>query len=301
MLQKSPDPDVMTNDLIINFTPTGLIPTREMTPHVPLSVGEIVEDVHKAVELGITMVHIHAREAGTGIPSHKAEIYRDIIAGIRSYSQDLVICVSLSGRIVNSFEHRAEPLQLDGGEKPDMGSLTLSSLNFNTTASINSPETIQKLALEMKNRGIVPEFEAFDSGMINYARYLQRKNLVEAPYYFNLLFGNIACAQASLLHVGVMTGEMPQGSVWSLAGIGNDQLPMNSLAVAMGWGVRVGLEDNIWYDPARTKLARNIDLLRRIHDLASANDRKIMSPGKFRELLNLEKGFGKYGRKVSGL
>jgi uncharacterized protein (DUF849 family) len=283
-------------DLIVNFTPTGMIPTRELTCHVPITAEEIVEDVHKAYEIGITMVHIHAREAATGQSSYKAEVYGKIIEGIRSFSEELIICVTLSGRNITEFEKRAEVLQLEGNLKPDMGSLTLSSLNFNRVVSMNSPEMIQKLALEMKSRGILAELEAFDAGMINYAKYLEHKGILEPPHYFNLLLGNIACAQADLLHAGIMIRDLPGNSYWSLAGIGDFQLMMNSIAIASGGGVRVGLEDNIWYDKARTKLATNSDLLHRIHRLAEASERKIMSPARLRELLNLQGGHGKYGR-----
>jgi 3-keto-5-aminohexanoate cleavage enzyme len=283
-------------NLIINFTPTGMIPTKEMTPHVPITVAEIVEDVHRAVEIGITMIHLHARDENSGNPSSSGEIYSRLIAGIRSFSQDLVICVSLSGRTLKEFHQRAEPLRLDGDLKPDMGSLTLSSLNFNKDASMNSPEMIQGLAEEMKSRGILPELEAFDAGMINYAKYLDTKGLLVAPHYFNLLCGNIACAQADMLHAGIMIRDLPENSYWSLAGIGNAQLMMNSMAIAAGGGVRVGLEDNIWYDDCRTRLATNADLLKRIHVLAEANERQPMSPKEFRQLLNLQGGFGKYGR-----
>jgi 3-keto-5-aminohexanoate cleavage enzyme len=283
-------------DLIINFTPTGMIPTREMTPHVPIAPDEIIEDVRQAVDLGITMVHLHARNSDTGKSTHEAHIYGEIIAGIRSFSTDLIICVSLSGRDISEFEKRAEPLQLEGDLKPDMGSLTLSSLNFNRVASVNSPDMIQMLANEMKSRGILAELEAFDAGMINYAKYLERKGILEPPHYFNLLLGNIACAQADLLHVGIMVRDLPQNSYWSLAGIGNYQLMMNSVAIVSGGGIRVGLEDNIWFDEARTRLATNFDLLRRIHRLAEASERKVMSPGKLRQLLDLQPGNGKYGR-----
>jgi uncharacterized protein (DUF849 family) len=283
-------------NVIINFTPTGMIPTKEMTPHVPISVQEIVEDIHEAVEIGITMVHIHARDERTVEPTYKAEVYRDIIAGIRKFSNDLVISVSLSGRTFKELEKRAEPLRLQGNLKPDMGSLTLSSVNFNKEASINSPDMIMALAQEMKLRGILPELEAFDAGMINYAKYLESKGLLEPPHYFNLLFGNIACAQADLLHTGIMIRDLPPESFWSLAGIGKAQLMMNSIAVAAGGGVRVGLEDNIWYDSDRVGLARNADFLRRIHGLAESNERKIMTPAELRRLLNLESGNGKYGR-----
>ena len=284
-------------NLIINFTPTGMIPTKKMTPHVPVSVSEIVEDVHEALEIGITLVHLHARDKHTGEPTYKAEIYRDIIEDIRKFSKDLVLCVSLSGRTFNEFEKRAEPLQLEGDLKPDMGSLTLSSVNFNRQASVNSPDMIRLLALEMKRRGILAELEAFDAGMINYAKYLEKKGLIEPPHYFNLLLGNIACAQADLLHLGVMVRDLPSDSYWSVAGIGNAQLMMNSIAIAYGGGVRVGLEDNIWFDPDRSKLARNADLIRRIHKIAEVNEREIMTPSELRKLLKLGDGNGQYGRK----
>ncbi|MBT8274020.1 MAG: 3-keto-5-aminohexanoate cleavage protein, partial [Bacteroidia bacterium] len=85
----------MDNKLIINFTPTGMIPTKNMTTHVPISVSEIVEDVHRVSELGITMVHLHARDEVTGKPVFEKEVYADIIKGIRTYAPTLVLCVSL--------------------------------------------------------------------------------------------------------------------------------------------------------------------------------------------------------------
>ncbi len=283
------------NDLIINFTPTGMIPTKEVTPFVPILESEIVEDVFKAWELGITMVHIHARNPKTGESSNDIEIYGNIIEGIRSFAPDLVICVSLSGRIFKEFKDRAAPLELEGRLKPDMGSLTLSSLNFNKQASINEPKTIIDLAQRMKELGIMPELEAFDVGMLNYAKYLIKKEIISAPYYFNLIFGNIACAQADLLHAGIMVNDLPGNSIWSFGGIGDFQLMMNNIAIVFNGGVRVGLEDNIYFDAKRTKLAKNIDLIKRIHNIAGVHDRKMMSSKKLRKLLNLKDGNGSYG------
>ena len=283
-------------NVIVNFTPTGMIPTKDMTPHVPVSPSEIAEDVHRAVEKGITMVHLHARDEETGVPTWKEEVSGRIIEEIRRFAPELILCVSLSGRNIRELEKRAAPLHLDGGAKPDMGSLTLSSTNFNREASVNSPETIKALAGIMQERGIVPELEAFDAGMINYAKYLEVKGLLEPPHYFNLLLGNIACAQADLLHLGVMVRDLPAQSFWSVAGIGNAQLPMNSISIASGGGVRVGLEDNIWLDKGRTRLARNIDLIDRVHVLIEANDRKVMNPAELRKRLELQPGNGRYGR-----
>ena len=273
-----------------------MIPTKKMTPHVPISSSEIIEQVHAASELGITMVHLHARDSITGRPTYEKEIYAEILGGIRKYAPTLVLGVSLSGRDFSEFEKRSEAILLKESLKPDMGSLTLSSLNFNKTASINSPQMVQNLAKVMKEKGVVPELEVFDAGMINYAKYLESKNLIQPPYYFNLLLGNIACAQADLLHTGVMINDLPKDSLWSLAGIGDNQLKMNSMSIAVGGGVRVGLEDNIWYDTSRSKLATNIGLIQRIHRLAESNERNIMSPAEFRSKMNLLPGNGSYGR-----
>ena len=291
----------LSEKLIINFTPTGMVPTKDMTPHVPLEVSEIIDDIYRAYSLGITLVHIHAREPKTGNPTCRPDIYGEIISGIRSFAPDLVICVSLSGRVSGKFEQRAAPLGLTGELKPDMGSLTLSSLNFNRQASVNDPEMVQSLAGEMKEKGIVPELEAFDCGMINYSHYLIRKKLIEPPYYFNLLLGNIANAQADLLHAGLMIRDLPHRSYWSLAGIGTAQLGVIGVGCAAGGGVRVGLEDNIYFDSRKQILASNINLLKRVHTVADEMERDVMTPGEFRTLLEMKKGYGDYGRDFKNL
>lgn len=207
----------------------------------------------------------------------------------------MVISVTTSGRVYNEFEKRVDVLELDGMAKPDMGSLTLSSLNFNKTASINSPDMIQQICRRMNEKGIKPELEAFDSGMINYAKYLIKKGLLKQPYYFNLIMGNIACAQADLLHVGLMLNDLPENSVAALGGIGNAQLPINALAISMGYGIRIGLEDNIWFDNERTQLATNETYLLRAKGIAKALNREICSPTELRKLLGLKNGHGEYG------
>ena len=275
------------NKLIINFTPTGIIPTREMTPHVPLSPQEIIKEVLEARQFGISMVHLHARDQD-GQVSSKKEIYSEIINGIRQIDRDLILCVSTSGRFNAEFEKRSDCISLEGTSKPDMASLTLSSLNFNNEASINSPQTIQMLAKKMMEMGIKPELEAFDVGMINYAKYLCTKNLLKPPLYFNLILGNIACAQANILNLGIMINELPEGSIWSVGGVGDTQLKMNVCAMINGGGVRVGLEDNIWLTPKRDRLATNIELLKRIYMIAQCLELEIASPKEVRSYLGLK-------------
>jgi uncharacterized protein (DUF849 family) len=278
----------MEKSFILNFTPTGMIPTRDMTPHVPIAPAEIIEQVLEAAELGANMVHLHARDAQTGQPTYKKEIYAEIISGIRKKNKELVLCVSTSGRNFNEFEKRSEGLDLTGQLKPDFGSLTLSSLNFNNQVSINSPQMIQDLAAKMLKNGIRPELEAFDLGMINYARYLIKKDLIRPPYYFNLILGNIACAQANMLSLGLMVRELPENTLWSAGGVGNPQLKMNVMALLSGGGVRIGLEDNIWFDEDRTRLASNCDIVKRILSIASDLGLKPYSHKQARKVLGAD-------------
>jgi len=279
----------MTNNkFILNFTPTGLIPTKEMTPHVPTAIDEIVEQVLDVADLGVNMVHLHAREPDTGKPTYKKEIYAEFIKGIRKKNKDLILGVSTSGREFFKFDNRSECLDLNGELKPDFASLTLSSLNFNRQVSVNSPQMIKDLAGKMMENNIRPEFEVFDLGMINYAKYLIHKGFFTPPYYFNLILGNIACAQADVLHLGLMIKELPEESLWSVGAVGDSQLKMNIMSLLSGGGVRVGLEDNIWFDQERTKLATNQDLVERIVSIAKVLGYKPYESTELRKLFKLD-------------
>lgn len=265
-----------------------MVPTRKLTPNVPVSPNEIIEQTHQAYETGITIVHIHARNDDE-TPTYRASIYRDIFEGVRRYCPDLVICGSTSGRNWPEFEKRSEVIEL----MPDMCSLTLSSLNFVKQASLNAPDMIVRLAEKMSEYGVAPELECFDLGMINYGKYLIGKKVIEGPYYWNLLFGNIAGFQANLSQMGAAIMEVPEDHYLGVAGIGADQLRANAVAIAMGYGVRVGLEDNIWWDRDRKHPASNDQLIKRIHRLIEIHDAAVMPPAEFGQL-------GFYNKKKQG-
>jgi 3-keto-5-aminohexanoate cleavage enzyme len=269
----------------IVLAPTGMVPTRQMTPHVPLSPEEIAADVAACAAIGITSVHLHAR--GTdGSPTWEREVYARIVGLVRERTPEVVINVSTSGRTWSELERRADCLALDGDLKPDLASLTLSSLNFLTQASVNSPETIHGLAQIMLDRGIVPELELFDFGMVNYVHVLARKGLLPGPVVANLFFGNVAGMQATLGEVGLAVDRLPDGTIWSGAGLGDFALTAQSLSIAAGGGVRVGLEDGIWFDRGRTRLASNPMLLERVHELLALHDRTAMSSAELRSRLS---------------
>ena len=270
---------------IINFAPTGRMSTKQLTPYVPISISEILEDIFNAHEMGITMVHLHVRDEKTGAPTLCAKTYGKVVAKIREFAPDLMICVSLSARGGESFEKRTEALFLEGNEKPDMASLTLSSMNFVSGSSINTPEDIQKLTKIMKKQHILPELEVFDLGMINYAKYLIDKNILGKKNYFNIMLGNITSAQDNLMHAGIMINDLPDNSYHSLAGIGSASYPTHLMALASNSGIRVGVEDNIWFDKNRKKLATNSALLERVHQLLKISECQMMTSKELREYL----------------
>lgn len=273
---------------ILNFSPTGMIPTKTMTSHVPVTPQEIVVQVLEAISLGANMIHLHARDSKTGEPTYKKETYQKIIEGIRKHDKQIILGVSTSGRTYYEFEKRSECLDLEGALKPDFGSLTLSSVNFNKQASVSTPKIIQDLARRMMEKGIKPELEVFDLGMINYAKYLIHKKLIQPPYYVNFILGNVACAQSDLLHLGLLIKELPGRTYWSAGGVGDYQFQTNVMALVAGGGVRVGLEDNIFYDRNRTKLATNTELLNRIIDVAKMLDYEPYEVSELRKKLNIQ-------------
>lgn len=274
--------------LIVNLACTGVIPTRGMSAHVPLTHEEIVADVACCLALGVQMVHLHARDS-QGVQTGDPEPYGRLIEAIRALPQgkDAVLGVTTSGRNDPGFESRARVLDLTGSAKPDMASLTLSSLNFVQTASVNAPDTIRRLAQRMLERGIKPELEVFDVGMAHFAKVLLKEGLVEAPLYVNVLLGNIAGAQPDLLQLAAILAALPPDCIVAIAGLGQHQLASNGLGLLVADGVRVGLEDNLWWDPARTQLATNVRLVQRVQAQAELLGRPMMTPAVLRERLGL--------------
>jgi uncharacterized protein (DUF849 family) len=277
----------MTYDpLIVNLASTGMVPTRADNPAVPEAPEEIADDIVRCAAAGATVAHVHARDP-EGRPTHLKEVFRGIVARVRARAPEMVICVTTSGRVVRSLEQRAEVLDLDGAEKPDMASLTLGSMNFPRQASLNEPKVIRALADRMKERGIVPELEVFDMGMLDYAKYLIERKVLQEPFYFNFLLGSLGTLAATPLHLSLLAQAVPAGATWAAAGIGRFQLPANAMAVTMGGHVRVGLEDNLFMDAAKTEPATNVALVERIVGVARAIGRPIASPREARERIGL--------------
>jgi uncharacterized protein (DUF849 family) len=276
----------VTDELIINLCPTGMVPTREHTPHVPLTPSEVADDVRRCADLGAAIVHIHPRDEA-GQPTQSVDRAREFLEEVRARVPDIVLCATTSGRRVPELEPRAAVLNIDGPARPEMASLTLGSLNFPTQASVNSPDTIKGLAQRMADRGVVPEWEVFDLGMLDYAHYLRGHGLLADPVYANILLGSLGTLAATPLNLALAVERLPLGATWAATGVGRFQFAVHKWAIAMGGHVRVGLEDNIWFDDHRTQLATNVQLVERVVGIARAMGREPATPTQVRNRLGI--------------
>lgn len=271
--------------LIINAAITGMVPTKKDNPFVPISPEEIIADVRRCRDAGASIVHMHARDTD-GQPTYRRDIYAKILKGVREACPDVILCVSTSGRVFKTFGQCSEVLELTD-PAPEMASLTLGSMNFPKVESVNSPDMIRSLALKMVEYDIVPEWECFDLGMVEYSHYLISHCVLRPPFYCNLLLGSLGTLSATAMNLALMVRALPEGTTWAAAGIGRFQFNVNSLAITMGGYVRVGLEDNLWYDDERTRLATNPDLIERLVKLAEACGRSVASPDEARQIIGL--------------
>jgi uncharacterized protein (DUF849 family)/GNAT superfamily N-acetyltransferase len=272
--------------LIINAALTGVVPTKEQNPHIPLTPREIARDAKRVYELGASMVHIHVRDAN-GNHSHHKELYRETISRIRESCEDLIIVATTSGRRAKNVSERMGALELDAPYRPDMASLTLGSMNFPAEPSVNSPEDIGALLTQMQERGIRPELEIFEPGMANYSRFLVNRGLLTGRPYANIILGSLGTSSASPQNLMNIVEQLPEDTVWAATGVGRFSFGTQCLSMAMGGHVRVGLEDGLYMDGDKDELASNERLVARVRRVAEAMGREVARPKEVRRILGL--------------
>ena len=269
--------------LIITAAITGSRISREQTPYIPLTPEEIVQSAVECHAAGASIVHIHVRDPKTGQGAQDLDLFRRVAEPLRERT-DLILCLTTSGIPGRNLptEERLIPLDL----KPELASLDAGTINLGGYIFANTPEFLDAAAKAMREKGVKPELEVFDSGMAVTCLRMRDEGKLDEPLHFQFVLGTPWGAPATpktLLHLHEF---IPQNATWSVIGIGKGQLPVAMMALAMGGHIRVGMEDGIYYK--RGELAKsNAQFVERIVRIAREYGRDVATPTEARQILSL--------------
>jgi 3-keto-5-aminohexanoate cleavage enzyme len=265
--------------LVITVAPVGAEVRPEDTPYLPVTPEQLGATAAACAEAGAAMIHVHCRE-DDGTNTHAVARFGEALAAIRAAS-DLIVQFSTGGAIGMTPAERAAPLAL----RPEMATLSCGTVNFGDDVFENSFPIMRGILAAMRTYGVTPELELFDRGHLANAVRLQREGLLAFPHHCDIVLGVPGGLDATVENLVEFVRALPPGCTWSVAGIGRMQLPLAAVAVAMGGHVRVGLEDNLYYEKGR--LARNEELVARVVRIAAELGRPTATPSQAREILRL--------------
>lgn len=257
--------------LIITIAPTGNVPTKHMTAHVPVKPAEIARDIIACYEAGAAVAHIHARDEQEA-PTTDIKYFAETVRLLDEAGCSIVKQISTGARGGKSGEARAEALALN----PESASLATGSSNFPTSVNANAPDLVEYMAKIMLEKNIKPEIEVFDTAMIHNAVNLQKAGLLKGPLLFNLVLGVKGSLPATAKNLFFLIDSLPPDAVWSVSVIGPQHVNLSTIAIALGGHVRVGIEDNVYY--SKGVLATNVALVERIAKIADSVGRKLAAP-----------------------
>jgi 3-keto-5-aminohexanoate cleavage enzyme len=273
------------NKLIITAAVTGSSIPRSRTPYIPITPEEITRSAIECWEAGASVVHIHVRNPKTGIGTQDMELFQQVIEPLREKT-DLVLCLTTSGIPGRNLptEERLQVLDF----QPELASLDAGSINLGGTIFVNTPEFLEEAAQRMREKGVKPELEIFDVGMIVTCLRMRNQGFFEDPLHFQFVLGTPWGSPGTPKSLFHMCEMIPEDATWSVIGVGRTHLPMSMMALIMGGHIRVGMEDNIYY--RRDQLVRkNAQFVERITRIAGEYGREIASPDEAREILSLRK------------
>lgn len=266
--------------LIITAAMIGAEVTKEVQPALPVTSDEIAEAAYQCYLAGASIVHVHARDE-QGQPTQDYAYYKAIKEKIEAKC-DIIVQPSTGGATWHTPEQRLQPVDL----KPEMATLSAGTCNFGDDVFMNSAEMMEIFAKKMVALGVKPEIEVFERGMIDNALKLVKKGILQTPLHFDFVLGVPgACpgGVADLLH---MLSAIPQESTWTVAGIGRYETPLALVAIAMGGHVRVGFEDNIYYQKGQLATS-NAQLVERIARISRDVGREVATPDEARKILGI--------------
>jgi 3-keto-5-aminohexanoate cleavage enzyme len=274
------------NKVIITAAVTGSRPTKEMNPAVPYTPDEIARSAIECWGAGAAIAHIHVRDPETGEPDHKLELFQEVVEHIRGEC-DMLINLTTSGLHIEGayeevVEKRLRPVTL----KPEICSLDIGSMNFLEKVFINPPGWGEEAAKRMREHGVKPEIEVFDSGHISQALDLIERGLIEEPPLFQLCMGVKWGIEATEENLLFMKSKLPPNARWSVLGIGREQKEMITMGIQLGGNIRVGFEDNLYLREG--VLAKsNAELVEMAVDLVRKQGREVATPEEAKEMLGV--------------
>jgi 3-keto-5-aminohexanoate cleavage enzyme len=268
--------------LVITVAPVGGELTREQQPNLPLTPREIGEEVARCREAGAAMVHLHVRDAD-GVPTQDREHFAAAIDSIKRAAPDIIIQTSTGGSVGMKEEERAQPMDL----KPEMATLTTGTINFGDEVFENPYPLVERFFLRMREVGIQPEFEVFDTGMVDTAlRLVDLHDPDPRHLHFDLVLGVPGGMAGTPQAVSYIASQLPATATWSATGIGRTHIPVALTAVAMGGHVRTGFEDTVYYERGRLA-GSNAELIARVARIAREAGRELATPDQAREIMGI--------------
>lgn len=266
--------------VIITAALTGGVHGKEANPNIPETPAEVAAAAQACEAAGASVVHLHARRPN-GERAFSRERFQELTAAVRD-ATDLVIQHSTGGTGAPD-DLRHEPLRTDPA--PDMASLDMGPLNrYDHLTSENTRALVGSLAAEMRERGIKPEMELFNSGHITEARRLVEQDVLEPPYYGTLIFGGGTLTRPTPGNFLASIRDLPDETLFNTLGFGPHQLPFAAMGIVFGGHVRVGLEDNVYLRRGE-KAESNAQLVKRAATLAETLERPVATPDEAREIL----------------
>jgi len=291
----------VNTEVFITCAVTGVGATTDRSELVPVTPVEIADAALEAARAGAAIVHIHVREPSTGGPSRDPALYREVVERIRASDVDVVLNLTagMGGDLVLGGVDSPLPPNLEGTDmagaterlehvaelRPEICTLDCGTMNFaeGDYVMTNTPSMLREMARQIRELGVRPEIEVFDTGHLVFAKQLIEEGLVDEPAMLQLCMGIPYGAPDDPGTLLALVNQLPADCVFSAFAIGRAQLPYVALAPIVGGNVRVGLEDNIWLE--RGVKATNGQLVERAVAILEAMNVRVLGPEETREKL----------------
>ena len=268
--------------LIISACICGAEVTKENNPAVPYTVEEVVREAKSVYDAGAALIHLHVRW-DDGTPTQDKGRFQEMVDAIRKECPDVIIQPSTGGAVGMTDLERLQSTEIT--PTPEMATLDCGTCNFGgDEIFINTDNTIANFGDIMQERGIKPECEVFDKGMIDLALKAAKKGHIKYPIHFDFVLG--VQMTATVRDLVIMATSIPADSTWTATGIGKNAWGIAAATIAMGGHVRVGFEDNVYM--SKGVLAKsNGEMVERVVQMAKLLNREVATPAEAREILGL--------------